>query len=456
MAKTMERRTEHLVVTGLVVAFACLYAAEGLLRHWHFASSLDLAIYDQFVWKLSRFETPASSVRGYANLFGDHFHPVFLLFVPLYWIVPSAKTLLVAQAVWLALSIVPVYAFAKSRLPVGTALALTVAYGFFWGLQRTASFDVHEMAFAPLFIAMAILFMDRRQWPWFWFSVVMVAAVKEDVIPVAIFLGLYLAVRGDRVRGLALAVAGGVAFCFVVGVLIPWFAGSAQFGYTSAYGEALAKPWTIPAMLVTPTVKLETLLMCLAPFAFTPLASPLIGLLVPLLLIRFLSASPNHWGTNFHYGAPLAPILAMAAADGLARWRNRVTSERTRRRLTLGVAWVSVIVAMIAPGHQEQWRLTKPATYRFTQSETGERAIALVPAGASVVAQTAILPHLSERDLAYSLTPDAPDADFVVAAVDIDPWPLAGRADIERLLDERRSHGYTTVFAQAGWVVLKR
>ena len=144
-----------------VFGFAAAYGAIALLKHWQFNSSYDLAIYDQAVWHLSRFEPPASSVRGMTNLFGDHFHPVIVLFAPLFWIVPAAETLLTAQAVLLAISIIPVFVYSRHRLPRGAAVAIAVAYGLFWGMQQTAAFDVHEAAFAPLAVASLILAMER-------------------------------------------------------------------------------------------------------------------------------------------------------------------------------------------------------------------------------------------------------------------------------------------------------
>src|SRR5262245_40139394 len=97
----------------LVAAFAAGYSAFGLIRHWRFESSYDLAIFDQAVWHLSRFQAPASSIRGYSNLLGDHFSPILALFAPLYWIAAVPETLIVAQAILLALSIVPLHAFAR-------------------------------------------------------------------------------------------------------------------------------------------------------------------------------------------------------------------------------------------------------------------------------------------------------------------------------------------------------
>src|SRR6476619_4161419 len=160
-------RQTKLTLALLTVGFAGIYALLGVLNHRHFGSSLDLGIFDQAVWHLSRFERPFSSVKGY-SIFGDHFHPIIALFVPFYWVFPGPEALIVAQAVLFAASIVPVFVFLRRRFALGPSVALCVAYGLFWGLQRAALFDVHEFAFAPLFVAGAILAIDRRQWGWLW------------------------------------------------------------------------------------------------------------------------------------------------------------------------------------------------------------------------------------------------------------------------------------------------
>ena len=47
----------------IVAGFAVIYSVLGLFRHWHFGSGYDLAIFDQAVWHMSRFEPLASTVR---------------------------------------------------------------------------------------------------------------------------------------------------------------------------------------------------------------------------------------------------------------------------------------------------------------------------------------------------------------------------------------------------------
>jgi uncharacterized membrane protein len=160
--------------------FAIVYGLYGLFRHWNFGSgAFDLSILDQVVWHLSRFEPPGSSIRGFGNFFGDLFFPVIALFAPFYWIRPGPDTLIVIQALGSAASIVPVHLFARSRLPSGPALGLAIAYGCFWGIQLAIAFDVHETAFSPLVLAIAILAIDRRRWLLFWLAAAALILVKE-------------------------------------------------------------------------------------------------------------------------------------------------------------------------------------------------------------------------------------------------------------------------------------
>jgi uncharacterized membrane protein len=443
---------------GVVVGFfAVAYGLYGLFRHWNFGSSaFDLGIFDQVVWHLSRFETPGSSIRGFSNFLGDHFFPVIALFAPFYWIRPGPPTLIVVQALGLAASIVPVYLFIRSRLPSGPALAMAIAYGCFWGIQRAIAFDVHETAFSPLVIAIAILAIDRRRWLTFWLSAGALLLIKEDHIPLLGALGVYLYVQGERRRGLIAIGASAVALAGIVGLLIPALNDAAEYEYTSAYSAVLAQPWRFPISLVTPPIKLETAILWFAPFVLLSLASPLAILVVPFALTRFLSDSPTHWGTVFHYSAPLAPIVAMSAADGLARI-SRHLDERSARRVMVGAAAASVILSAILPGRQPLWRIFAPAHYAPTDAaRVGRSLLRTIPADASIVAQAAIVPHLSLRDRIYVLDKGAPDADYVVAAESLNPWPTGGFDELRSLLDDRQAHGYTVAIRQDGWTILRR
>jgi uncharacterized membrane protein len=452
------RRRADLPILALIVAlFGVGYSLVAVFRHWRFETSFDLAIFDQAVWHLSRFETPESTIRGFSNIFGDHFHPIIAVFAPLYWVAPAAETLLVAQSVLFAASIVPVFLFLRRRLPRSAALAFSVAYGLFWGLQRAVVSDVHEIAFAPLLIAVLIDAMDRRDWPMLTGASLLLAMVKEDLLPILAFAGLYLIGRGDRVKGAVLTGGSLVAFAVIVRLVIPTLSGSGQYGYAGSYGGVIARPWTALGALVTPPLKLETAILWLAPFCFLSLRSPFSVLMIPLALERFLSETPTHWGTSFHYSAPVAAIVAMSAGDGLARIAGRMRSILARQRLVRSVAAVCLLLCSLVPGHLHLWRLLSPSYFQIEPAErTGYRALALVPRDVSVVAQAAILPHLSQRKDAYLLDARALEAEFLVACERLSPWPAGGYAQLGTVVERRRTRGDSVVFSKDGWIVLRR
>ncbi len=67
--------------------------------------------------------------------------------------------------------------------------------------------------------------------------------------------------------------------------------------------------------------KLQTVVLLLLPTAFAALGSPVALLALPSLLLRFVSTNPAYWGTGWHYNATIMPILFIAAAEAMARWR---------------------------------------------------------------------------------------------------------------------------------------
>jgi uncharacterized membrane protein len=450
-------RASRVPIAVVVVVFATTYLLLSLYKHWHFGSSFDLAIFDQAIWHLSRFEAPASSIRGFGNLFGDHFHPIICLLAPLYWIAPAPETLIVAQAILLSVSMIPVFAFARSRLPSGAALALTGAYGLFWGMQRTAISDFHEVAFAPLLIASAILAIDRRQWGWLWIVCIGLAAVKEDLIPLVAGIGGYLWLIGERRRGIVLLAGGLGVFVLVMKVVIPSFNAGTGSPSAAAFDDVWRKPWMAPVLLVTPLEKLRTVANWLLPFLLLPLLSPLGLLLAPLAAERLLSSASSHWMAMGHYSAPLAPILAMSAADGLGRFAALFHDAAIRRRIIVWSVSACALVSAFLPGHQPHWRAFSLRHYRdHPTQQTGNHALALIPRDASVLAQAALAPHLSQRQTLYILEPGAPDADYVIASGSLAPWPMTSREEIASILAARAQQGYSVIFDRDDWVVLRR
>jgi uncharacterized membrane protein len=453
---------------------AGLYSLLGSLRHWHFQSNgCDLGIFDQVVWHYSRFERPTCTVSGFSNLLGDHFHPALVLLAPLYWIVPKVETLLVAQALLLTFPMVLLFFFAQPRIGKFGAIVLALSYSVLGGIQSAANFDFHELCMAVTFTALAIHSMDSKKNGLFYLSIFLLVMSKEDMYLLAAFFGILKFLKGERRSGAALTVGSFLLLLVELKFVIPFMGGPGNTYHHWAYSqlgsgpvEALktmvSHPLRTMGLLVSNQQKITTLSVLFAPFLFFGLFSRYALLAVPLLCERLLSDDPTFWGFNYqHYSAVLAVVVAFASADGFPRVMAWI---RAGDRLRSGLLWAVLLLnfSLLPVKHYSKLStLFKPSYYRLTENDrTGEEALKRVPEGASVMAQSPIVPHLSHRSDIYLMSDidlaRHPDEEYLVACDRLDVWPFDDLKPIEKYLKAKGAAGYSRVYEKDGWVVLKR
>src|SRR5205085_3750259 len=202
------------------------------------------------------------------------------------------------------------------------AYFVAIAYSLYWGLQEALVFDFHEIAFAIPLIAFAIERIDAGRFAAATVAIALLVTVKEDLPLLVAFFGIFVAVKGRRALGAAIAAYGVAAYLLITKVAMPHFAGPGHgFAYwsydqlgpdlPSALWQMVRHPWATVQLFVTPGVKWHTLLAIFAPFLFLPFGSSLILLTVPLLSERFFSSGHQYWVIGYHYSATIAPILAL-------------------------------------------------------------------------------------------------------------------------------------------------
>lgn len=427
----------------LVGLFSCAFAVPGLARHAQFLSGgYDLGIFDQTVWQYSRLQAPENTVRGVPNILGDHFSPILVLLAPLYWVWADPRMLIAAQALLLATSFVPVFLFCASRVGRLPAYVLTLAYGLFWGLSAGAVFDFHEVAFSPLLIASAILLADRGRWRAFAVAFVLLLLVKEDQTIFAAFLGVWIALRGEVRRGLALAAIAAAYFLVVSSVVIPFFADGRDFAYWtyqdfgegpfSSLKEIVLHPSLVPAVAFDEPEKVRLMLYLFVPFLCLAAYSSLAVLALPLVLERVLSTNELHWLIQFHHTLPICAVLVMAAADAMPNVARLVRREPWRPWIALALSLVILAGNVQVAARFPLADLRKAETWRLRgDADDRERARLLretIPSDASVRAQTGLVPHLSGRERVYVLGGAGPRAEFL-ALFPGGPTPGAASAD---------------------------
>lgn len=452
---------------------AAVYALIPLLNYRRlFSTSWDNAIFEQAVRGYAGLGAPTVDVKapGY-NFLGDHFSPILAVLSPAYVLAPHAQTLLVAQALLIAVSVLPLGRAAIDRLGAAAGSAITLAYTLGFGFASAAAVDFHEMAFAvPLLAFAGVAWLDDRP--------VQVAAwslplllVKEDLgITVAVIGIVLLLGRGraapHRARvGMLLLVTGVAAALLVVLVVIPAVnatnpatagseAGAGYSHFTDGFGWSQLSDGL--------DVKAHTLLLTFGITAFLALRSPWVLLTLPTLAWRLASDNPYYWGTEWHYSLLLMPVLFVATIDGLQRLRHDL--ERVRRPRTVRwvarapgvVAGVVLVVALSVATTTSVGGLTGPDAWRSNpRAPAAASALAGIPDDAVLVSDRALLSQVAGRPRAYWIgTSDGVLPDFVLLdLLSYGPTPIDGVGLVAARYPQA---SYSVVFAEAGYVVLRR
>ena len=188
-------------------------------------TSWDLGIFTEYVKQYAHLHAPIVDIRGAGfNLLGDHFHPIVALIAPFFRVFPTPVTLLVAQALLAAVSVIPVSRAAADQLGTGAGRAIGAAYGFSWGLQQMVNYDFHEIAFAVPLLACSLSALVRgRTRAAVWWALPLVF-VKEDQGFTVAAIGLIMALVYKRPRAGLLLAVWGLAWSFLaIIVIIPHF-----------------------------------------------------------------------------------------------------------------------------------------------------------------------------------------------------------------------------------------
>ena len=518
-------RNPHLIAVGaLTLVMAALYCVFALAQLYRFrTSSYDLVIFDEAVRSYSHFLPGTSIIKGLHNGFGphfselgDHWSPILAALSPLYWIYSGPQTLLVAQAVLFALAIPPLWVFTRRAFGGGrkatvAAYLVSVAYALSWPIASALAFDFHEVAFAPLLIAIALERLQAGRLRTALIALTALLLVKEDMGLLVAGIGIYLAVARPRVVrrqllvGCILIVAGLLDTVIATYVLIPAFGGRSDYywAYTAlgangqqAVGHLITHPISSLKLLITPRVKLVTMLWLFGAFCFLPLRSPIALATIPLLLERMMAnLFGNWWVTSYQYNAYLVVILACAAVDGAARLdrsllfrrylaggragqlespeaaaadgqdTGRVPEPRAGRgtpgTVALGCAAAMCAVAVFLLPRFGFGPALHPSFYRRTPAEKAEAAVAAaVPSGVVVAATNNVGPALSSRDTVLLWDGDGGTpplgAPWVVANVRALQFTFHSVLEQKQRVALLERSGYRVVFRRRGYIVLHR
>src|SRR6266487_1810794 len=258
------------IVLVLVALDSFLVGQHALVRyHTYHADAFDLGNMDQAIWNtlhghLLRFTNRGMDWFGPPTRLGVHVEPILLLIAPLYLLHTGPETLILLQAMALALGGIPLFLLGLRRLPELplVAAAFVGAYLATPEILGEALFDFHSVAQPTPLLLLTLWALDAQRYRWFVVAGVLASLCKEEVALSLVPLGLFIALRLHRPRlgaAVSLLSLAWVALCFLV--ILPHFNNHATGGSLfwpryawlgSSPGTALPNVLTHPWLLFSP------------------------------------------------------------------------------------------------------------------------------------------------------------------------------------------------------------
>ncbi|MDQ3663600.1 MAG: DUF2079 domain-containing protein, partial [Actinomycetota bacterium] len=399
---------------------------------------------------------------GFA-LLGDHFSPVVAVWGPLWALAPSPVTLLVAQALLVALSAIPLTRVAMELLGAAAGLAVGVAYGLSFGVLAAIDFDVHEYAFAAPLLALAGAAYLRGNWRAVCLWSAGLVLVKEDLGLTVAAIGVALMLSGARRWGAGLVAFGVAALAVTLLVAIPAVSPDGAWDYwqrLGAGGDASAGIVStvigLPVHLFSPGVKVETWLLTLGVTGFLALRSPWILALLPTMLWRLGSDYEFYWGTDLHYSLVPMPIVFVAMLDAIVRIRS--SRRPWLRRYAGHVPAVALAVTLVLSLDGPLGGLLSPASYADTARERDAgRVLALLPDGSSVETDIGLLaPLVADHDVYFTGTNTGAGSVAADYAVVDTAYGWDGQTSIARWAEQRHPGSSYEQLAPVGRYLVAR
>lgn len=400
----------------MALVFAGLYATISVARFERLAVwSFDLGIFEQAIRHYAHLQAPIVDLRGAGyNFLGDHWSPAIAAFAPFYRLFPSPLTLLVGQAVVIALGIVPITRAGMRHLGRWSGIAVGLAFAMSYGIQAAVDFDFHEVCLAVPLLAFALeaLLARRLSVAVAWAAPLVM--VKEDLgLTVAAF-GVVLVLVGARRWGLGLAAFGLAFFALTMTFLMPLFnAGGdnsriSELAAKSGSGQSLLRRiYDLPIDAATSQPKAITVFLLLGVTAFLATQSPLLVLVLPTLGWRFLSATENHWGQSYHYDLVLMPIVFAALIDGVVRAQR--DSWRPLRWYARAAPALALLVGVFLCTRYAFRDLVNPATYQASpRAPAAARVLSKIPDGATIETDLGLINQLTHRTRVFFVGNAAP------------------------------------------------
>jgi len=404
-------------------------------RNLHTAA-YDLGLEDNLVWNvLHGYGFFRSTV--FSGPHGSHFgnHATFFSYViaPFYALAQRAETLLVIQSLLIAAAAVPLYLHARRHLGAWAACVIALCYLIYAPNHGANLYEFHYIPLGGFFIWSALYCFETRRDRLAVVMTILAMSVREDIGGAGVaILGAYMLIAGVRPRaGLIVAAAGALQFALLKLVFMPAVSGIESFivfykdlfprgqdTFSGVLKTVFGNPfYTLGTLLERD--KLYFLLQFFVPLAFIPFGRPIVLLLmVPGFFFTLLSTGYAPLiQASFQYTFLWTVFLFIGLVATLARPKPGATPVEQARRVR--AALFALVCAMVPTSYQLGAVFQRHTARDLGDREKFARIVRDIPPRAKVTACDNLVPHVSNRPVAYTLRFDVFDADYILFFSDL-------------------------------------
>ncbi len=499
------------LVTLMVLVFSGFFIAVLTTRHdAYLTAAEDLGIMDQAIWSVTHgqllhqticnvvSDTNCYSATGISR-FAIHFEPILFPVSLLYLVWPGPKTLLVIQTLVVASGAFPAFWLARLRLRNElAAVGIALVYLLYPAQQQATIFEFHAVTFTAALLLFTLYFMYTRRTAWLFVFAILSMACKEEIPLVIAFFGLWSMIFQQRWRsgsGLVLLSIGWMGLTFLMYRLYsptghPLLA--SRYAYLGSGPVEIARnillhPYSLIYQHILEHSHRQYLRVLLAPAGYLPVLAPwVLVLAVPSLAINLFSSDPNQYLGIFQYSAEIVPVLIFSTIEAIVviMWVLQWFINRLRERNEQGQAqsgekpvaaprrldrWLRPVSLIVLTGFVLFNVVRQDFTYGALPFSRGfswpqvtahdalaQRFIDMIPAPASVSAQSSLAPHLSERSAIYLFPYEDDRADYIFLDITSYTYPFESYKYTSEVKKVLLSGSYGIVAAQDGYLLLKR
>jgi uncharacterized membrane protein len=505
-----------IVVGALAVAFSVFFIVYLTGRQDAYLSHAeDLGIMDQAIWSTLHGQlfhqticntigdTNCVSLAGISR-FAIHFEPILFVMSLLYVVFPSPKTLIVVQTIVVASGAFPAFWLARLRLRSNWAgVVVALLYLAYPAQQQATIYDFHAVTFTAALLMFMLYFLYTRRTAWMLVFALLAMMCKEEIPGIVALCGVWCILLQGRWRSGLVLIVMALGWLGMAVFIMHHASPTGAPLLASRYTDLGASPVDIVRnVLLHPKTALKQhvldhdhsfyLRALFSPVGYIALLAPWVWFLaLPTLALNLFSSNVQMYSGLFQYSAEIVPILIFATieaivlilyvvrqlttrvvtvrGDGTTNQRTEAFASGRKVRWNVssaaywGVLAVLLIGLLVSMYHEDMLQGALPITQRFSwpttsaHTELAQTFERQIPPDASVSAQSALVPHISERKSIYLFPYGDSSAQYIFLDVTSDKYPFYTSLDYIRAVKKVLLSGhYGVVDARDGYLLLKQ